>query len=110
MRGPRDGRYPDAREPERRGDDAYVHPVPIPLPDVGKDLPGNKAWCERQYRKCYVVCRRYQRAAARQRALDCKYDCYRQMRACFFWARPRQERFRPFTEWKRPGGSGPVKS
>eukprot|EP00440_Ansanella_granifera_P001728 gb/GFBE01001863.1/.p1 GENE.gb/GFBE01001863.1/~~gb/GFBE01001863.1/.p1 ORF type:complete len:180 (+),score=40.77 gb/GFBE01001863.1/:1-540(+) len=84
------------------GEEAYVHPPPIPTEFAGLDYPSTmQAHCDRVYRNKYKVCIRYKENTRRMQ--DCKYDAFRWRRTCYWKARP--EKIHPkFYQKKRSGG------
>eukprot|EP00929_Paragymnodinium_shiwhaense_P069745 TRINITY_DN3518_c0_g1_i2.p1 TRINITY_DN3518_c0_g1~~TRINITY_DN3518_c0_g1_i2.p1 ORF type:complete len:176 (-),score=48.77 TRINITY_DN3518_c0_g1_i2:125-652(-) len=51
--------------------------------------------CDTEYEECYSVCRRYKVGfRAGRRIADCKYDCWRVRRSCYWAARPEEQKWR----------------
>lgn len=82
----------DKDQGDVRGEAAYQHPPPVPSRKAGLMDGTWKGKCDRDYRVCYGVCRRFPDLP--QKRNDCKYDCFRKRRACYFQARPKAERIR----------------
>mmetsp|Transcript_37574 Transcript_37574/g.75744 ORF Transcript_37574/g.75744 Transcript_37574/m.75744 type:complete len:200 (-) Transcript_37574:117-716(-) len=75
------------------GSKAYRHPAPIPKRQAGRkpEVRGTmQGFCDREYNKCYIVCKRY----PKRRKLDCEFDCHRKRRTCYWNSRPAHERIR----------------
>jgi hypothetical protein len=89
------------------GEEAYQNPVPQPDMFAGLDYADSKeGMCERKYSACWSVCSRYTkgRCGNLRKQRDCKYDCFRKRRTCYWRARP--NKIHPLF-WR--GNSGGVK-
>mmetsp|Transcript_30139 Transcript_30139/g.65817 ORF Transcript_30139/g.65817 Transcript_30139/m.65817 type:complete len:174 (-) Transcript_30139:110-631(-) len=82
------------RDPEVQvGEEAYGQP-PNPTHTFGSDErtgTGKVGECNRKYLICYEVCRRKTKQGGYRKT--CKYDCDRARRACYWWARPEEEKW-----------------
>ncbi|CAE8637885.1 unnamed protein product [Polarella glacialis] len=77
------------------GEEAYQHPPAVPDRFSGVNYPSTySSHCERVYKHCYMVCRRL-RFASHRRKDDCKFECFRKRRTCFWQARPASIKIHP---------------